>query len=49
MPSESLSDITQRQWLRACAKLGMVIKENVGKGSHVTVMNPRTGARYDSA
>ncbi len=46
MPSESLADVKQRDWLRACAKLGLRIETKHGKGSHALVCHPVTGAKY---
>ncbi len=46
MPSESLADITQKDWVRACRKLGLVIDTKRGKGSHVLVKHPTDGRKY---
>ncbi|MFH1145476.1 MAG: hypothetical protein V1707_00730 [bacterium] len=42
MGNRSLGDITQAHWLRACAKLGLVIDTTAGKGSHARVIHPST-------
>jgi len=46
MPSRSFSDITQTQWKKACSKLGLVVKTNSGKGSHILVKHPKTEHKY---
>ncbi len=46
MPSESLADITQKDWIRACQKLGLMIETKHGKGSHVLVCHPTTHLKY---
>ncbi len=46
MPSESLADITQKDWIRACLKLGLRVDTKHGKGSHALVCHPTTGAKY---
>lgn len=46
MPSRSFSDITQPRWLKACAKLGIVVESKHGKGSHVLVKHPQTEHKY---
>ncbi len=46
MPSESLSDIRQRDWIIACGKLGLRVETNHGKGSHVLVKHPQDGRKY---
>jgi len=46
MPSRSLSDITQSQWIKACIKLGLVVETNHGKGSHVLIKHPKTESKY---
>lgn len=37
----SLTDLTQKQWLKAIKKLGLTIEKNKGKGSHARVLNPK--------
>ena len=46
MPSESLADVTQNDWIRACRKLGLEVDTRHGKGSHVLVKHPRDGRKY---
>lgn len=46
MPSESLSDIKQRDWIRACGKLGLHIDTSRGKGSHILVKHPQNGTSF---
>lgn len=46
MPSESLADLKQKDWIRACPKLGLEIDAKRGKGSHILVKHPTTGAKY---
>lgn len=46
MPSESLADITQRDWIRACRKLGLEVETGRGKGGHVLVKHPQNGMKY---
>lgn len=46
MSSRSFSDISQSQWLRACKKLGLIVNEHAGKGSHALVTHPQTNQKY---
>ena len=46
MPSQSLSDVTQNDWIRACEKLGLRVEKNHGKGSHVLVKHPANNNKY---
>ncbi len=46
MPSESLADIHQNDWIRACRKLGLHVETHRGKGGHVLVKHPRNGMKY---
>lgn len=46
MPSESLSDVKQGDWIRACRKLGLEIDTRRGKGGHVLAKHPNNGAKY---
>ncbi len=32
-----ISDLSQKQWIKACKKLGLKVDKNSGKGSHVRV------------
>ncbi len=40
MSNRSFSDISQKQWKKACKKLGLEIKTKSGKGSHILVCHP---------
>lgn len=42
----SLSDIKQKDWIRACKKLGLEVSKKSGKGSHCLVKSPSSGAKY---
>lgn len=42
----SLSDIKQKDWIRACKKLGLEVNKRAGKGSHCLVKSPTSGAKY---
>ncbi|MEK7516304.1 MAG: hypothetical protein AAB562_01780 [Patescibacteria group bacterium] len=46
MPSESLADVKQSDWIRACRKLGLRVETRHGKGSHVLVKHPQNGSKY---
>ncbi len=46
MPKRSFSDIKQKQWRKACIKLGLEISTYSGKGSHILVKHPHTGSKY---
>jgi len=46
MPNRNFSDISQKQWIRACKKLGLVVDTRSGKGSHVLIKHPEAGHRY---
>jgi len=46
MPSRSFSDVNQKQWRKACKKLGLVIETKSGKGSHVLVKHPKFEYKY---
>ncbi|MBP9864493.1 hypothetical protein KBC54_03535 [Patescibacteria group bacterium] len=46
MSSESLSDVKQNDWIRACRKLGLQVETNRGKGGHVLVKHPQNGMKY---
>lgn len=46
MPSESLADIKQNDWIRACRKLGLQVETHRGKGGHVLVKHPQNGTKY---
>lgn len=46
MSSESLADIRQKDWIRACQKLGLIVDTRHGKGSHVLIKHPQKGIKY---
>jgi len=46
MPSRSLADIRQHDWIRACHKLGLRVESNHGKGSHVLIKHPSDQRKY---
>ena len=37
---------TQKDWIRACKKLGLEVNLKRGKGSHCLVTNPRSGKKF---
>lgn len=40
------SDLKQRDWLRACKKLGLIVDCTRGSGSHCLIKHPKTNAKY---
>ena len=46
MPSESLSDVKQSDWIRASRKLGLLVETDRGKGGHILVKHPGNGSKY---
>ncbi len=46
MRARGLSDYTQKDWIRACKKLGLLVDCSRGKGSHCLVVNPKTNKKY---
>ncbi len=46
MSSQSFSDITQGQWIKACLKLGLKVETRFGKGSYVRVSHYQTDRKY---
>jgi predicted RNA binding protein YcfA (HicA-like mRNA interferase family) len=46
MPVGNFSDITQKDWIKACKSLGLEVDSSRGKGSHCLVKHPTTGAKY---
>ena len=42
----SLSDIKQRDWIRACKKLKLEVNTKAGKGSHCLVKHPSSNTKY---
>lgn len=41
----SLSDIKQKDWVKACKRLGLEVNKRAGKGSHILVKSPNSGAK----
>ena len=41
----SLTDLTQKQWLKACRKLGLIVDVKSGKGSHARIKHPSGNLR----
>lgn len=41
----SLTDLTQKQWLKACKKLGLGVDIKSGKGSHARIKHPSGSLR----
>lgn len=41
----SLSSLNQKQWLKACKKLGLEVDTKSGKGSHARVYPPARALR----
>lgn len=35
-----VTDLNQKQWKKACKKLGLVVDTKSGKGSHIRVCHP---------
>ena len=46
MSNRSLSDLQQRDWIRACQKLGLIVETSHGKGSHLLVKHPNDDRKY---
>lgn len=40
------SDLKQKDWIRACRKLGLIIDCSRGKGSHCLIIHPHTNRQY---
>ena len=38
----SLTNLKQKQWSKACIKLGLIVDKKKGKGSHYRIVNPVT-------
>ncbi len=36
----------QRDWIKACKKLGLEVNTKSGKGSHILVKSPLSGEKY---
>lgn len=39
-------DQSQKDWIRACTRLGLEVSKKRGKGSHILVKNPKSGAKF---
>ena len=46
MPNGRFSDLKQKDWIRACRKLGLDVEIGRGKGSHCLIKHPRTNQKY---
>ena len=46
MPSRSLADLSQKDWIRICTKLGLTVETKHGKGSHILIVQPSGNAKY---
>lgn len=46
MPKKSFSDISQKDWIKACCKLGLTVETKRGKGSHCLIVHPDTKKKY---
>ena len=38
----SLTNLKQKDWVKACKKLNLVVDKKKGKGSHYRIINPDT-------
>jgi hypothetical protein len=36
----SLTNVTQKKWVKACGRLNLVVDKKKGKGSHYRIINP---------
>jgi len=36
----SLTNMTQKKWVKACRRLNLVVDKKKGKGSHYRIVNP---------
>lgn len=41
----AITDLKQKQWIKACKKLGLEVETKKGKGSHVRVFAPAKSMR----
>ena len=39
----SITNLSQKRWIKACKKLGLVVDTKKGKGSHIRVSHPNGG------
>jgi len=46
MPSGRFSDLKQKDWIKACIKLGLEVDTKRGKGSHCLIKHPHTNRKY---
>jgi predicted RNA binding protein YcfA (HicA-like mRNA interferase family) len=46
MPSRSLADLNQNDWVRASRKLGLTANSKSGKGSHLLIKHPSDSRKY---
>ena len=42
----NFSDLTQKDWIKACNKLGLIVNQKRGKGSHCLIKHPKTNCKY---
>lgn len=38
-----LTNMTQKKWVKACKRLGLIVDKKKGKGSHYRIINPASG------
>jgi predicted RNA binding protein YcfA (HicA-like mRNA interferase family) len=41
----SLTNLKQKDWMKACKRLGLTVNTKSGKGSHIKVTHPSEGFR----
>lgn len=41
----SLNNITQKNWVKACRRLGLEVDKKKGKGSHYRIINPHNNKK----
>ena len=46
MPNRGFSDLKQKDWIKACERLGLIVETNRGKGSHCLIKHPQTEHKY---
>lgn len=44
--NRSFSDIRQKDWIKACKKLGLKVDCSRGKGSHCLIIHLQTNKKY---
>jgi hypothetical protein len=42
----SLSDLKQKDWIKACEKLGVEVNVKSGRGSHALIKRPGSSEKY---